>query len=340
MTDTNYLLFGGAGFIGAHFCRFVLDNSIADKIYIADLETAFSAPLDILMAPYCESGRVIFLQCDVRQEIYSQIGEIHNIQLVANFAAVHREPGHQVAEYYETNINGAERVCEYSEKLDIKQIIFTSSIAPYGPTEEVKSEYSLTVPETAYGCSKLVAEKIHEIWAQKEKDRSLLIVRPGVVFGAGENGNVSRMIRAVVSGYFVFVGNKDTLKAGIYVKELCSILHWGLEQAIKKRVLLLNVTMSPGPSVLEYVEAVKNVSGVNKLTMSLPYHLVYFAATVIELVSRLIRFDNPINRVRIRKIQRSNNIAPKYLVDNGYTWKFCLTSAFKDWKRELPEDWR
>ena len=53
-----------------------------------------------------------------------------------------------------------------------------------------------------------MAEKIHTIWqAKKSNERQLTIVRPGVVFGKGENGNllvcigvsvaVSSSIRAV-----------------------------------------------------------------------------------------------------------------------------------------------
>ena len=35
---------------------------------------------------------------------------------VFNFAAVHRTPGHEDHEYFETNINGAENVVAFAEK--------------------------------------------------------------------------------------------------------------------------------------------------------------------------------------------------------------------------------
>lgn len=79
--------------------------------------------------------------------------------IIFNFAAVHRTPGHEDHEYFETNIRGAENVVAFAERHGIKQIVFTSSIAPYGPSEELKSEDTLPTPNSAYGISKLVAEK-------------------------------------------------------------------------------------------------------------------------------------------------------------------------------------
>src|SRR5690606_31892986 len=86
------------------------------------------------------------------------------VDLIANFAAVHREPGHEDYEYYETNLLGAENVCAWAERVGCNKLIFTSSIAPYGPSESPKNEGSLPVPVSAYGGSKLVAEQIHQKW--------------------------------------------------------------------------------------------------------------------------------------------------------------------------------
>ena len=99
--------------------------------------------------------------------------------------------GTGIAAYFETNIRGAENVCAFAEKFGIKKIVFTSSIAPYGAAEDLKTEETLPTPNTPYGISKLVAEKIHTIWQAKQpNERQLTIVRPGVVFGKGENGKV------------------------------------------------------------------------------------------------------------------------------------------------------
>ena len=134
--------------------------------------------------------------------------------VIFNFAAVHRTPGHEDHEYFETNIRGAENVVAFAEKWNIKKIVFTSSIAPYGAAEELKKETILPTPNTAYGISKLVAEKIHEKW---------------------QNGNFTRLYWAIRGHKFAYPGRKDTIKACIYVKEFVRFLLWKTEVKSEER---------------------------------------------------------------------------------------------------------
>ncbi len=128
-----------------------------------------------------------FIRCDVRKPIVLEGVNVTADDVIFNFAAVHRTPGHPDYAYFETNVLGAENVTAFAEKYGIKKIVFTSSIAPYGAAEELKEETTVPTPNTPYGISKLVAEKIHMIWqARNQAERQLTIVRPGVVFGKGK----------------------------------------------------------------------------------------------------------------------------------------------------------
>ena len=159
-------------------------------------------------------------------------------------------------EYFETNINGAKNICNFAHKQNCKTILFTSSISPYGPSEDEKNEHSLPTPETPYGISKLTAELIHQNWQTSSNLNKLVIVRPGVVFGPNENGNMSRLIKAVKNNYFVFTGNKQTLKAGIYVKELCRMFDWSLEKVSDSHLIIFNASFHPNPKINDYVNII------------------------------------------------------------------------------------
>ena len=54
------------------------------------------------------------------------------------------------------------------------------------------------------------------------------------------------------------------------------------------------------------------------------------AAYLIEIVAK------PLENIHLsdtnRKLVRSNNILPTYLVENGYDFKYTLDEAFSDWK--------
>lgn len=336
----TYVIFGGTGFIGGHLTRHLLHKNKDAVVYLADIKPVNFALWGSSSPGYADNGQLKFLSIDVRNPI-DHAGLPQHADLVINLAAIHREPGHQPREYFETNLLGAENVCTWATNIDCKSVIFTSSIAPYGPSDEEKDEDSLPVPMTPYGASKLVAEKIHIAWQRGETDRRLVIVRPGVIFGPGEGGNVTRLVKAMLGHYFFYMGNRQTRKAGGYIKELCHALDWELERLEKSggRFSLFNFTMNPPPSVGEYVNAICKVAGVRRIVPSIPYPILLSVAYLLELVAKPLKISHPFSPVRIRKLVRSNNIRPSHLLHYGYHYQFSLEEALQDWKQEQPRDW-
>lgn len=336
------VIFGGTGFIGVFFAQFLLARGCVNKVYLIDTESADLKFSEFRKMQISQNAQIVYVKGDVRQPLdWLTISE--SVTLVVNFAAIHREPGHEDHEYFETNLFGAENVCKFSERVGCQNIIFTSSISPYGVSESVKDESTLPIPVTAYGSSKLVAEKIHQIWQAKDvNNRRLVIVRPGVVFGPGEGGNVSRLIKAVINRYFFFMGNESTRKAGVYVKELCNAMWWVLQQQNKngETVSLFNMSMNPGPSIGEYVKAVCKTQGITRYVPTVPYRALIAVAYLIDVFARPLGIKHPFSPVRIRKLVRSNNIIPTYLVKHGYQFQYSLDSAFADWKKSCPEEWK
>ena len=340
MTVDTAVLFGGTGFIGTHLAEHFLKTGAARHVVLADIARPRTPPWAPNVARALDDGRSQYAAVDVRQAI-AHAGLPVRADLVVNLAAVHREPGHAPHEYHETNVGGATNVCAWAERIGCRQIIFTSSIAPYEFGDEPKDESSPPSPTTPYGASKLEAERIHVAWQHGSADRRLTIVRPGVVFGPGEGGNVTRLVRAVLHRYFCYVGNRGTRKAGGYVSELCAAIPWALSQqaADDAGVLLFNFTMDPPPTVEDYVNATCAVAGVARRVPSLPYAAILSASYVIDVVCRPLGVRQPINPTRIRKLVRSNNIVPRVLRERGYRFRYTLEQALADWRERHPSDW-
>lgn len=341
--DTNpaqatVVLFGGTGFIGTHLAQHWLRSGLAQKIVLVDLLPPRNEPYCADLQKGLADGRADFVPWDVRQPIPASL--LPKAHLILNLAAIHREPGHEPHEYFRTNVPGAENVCAWASSVDCSRIVFTSSISPYGPAEELKDESSLPAPETPYGSSKLAAEKIHIGWQSGCAGRRLLILRPGVVFGPGEGGNVTRLVRSIVKGYFVYMGNRQTRKAGGYVKELCRAIQFGLEHQDRSReaVTLLNFSMDPPATLETYVNAIRKVAGIRRAPLSVPRSLLLGVSYPIDAIARLFGIHQPISPVRVRKLFRSTSIDPAGLRQLGYVWQYSLEEAFLDWQHDRPQD--
>ncbi len=339
---SNVIIFGGTGFFGLFMAIRLSEENKYNKIFLYDHEEIDEKGFSYRIKKYDSIKNIVFIKGCVKNEIIDFDGD-DNISLIINLAAIHREPGHKNWEYYETNLNGATNITSWADKIGCDHIIFSSSISPYGLSEDLRDENSLTVPTSPYGGSKLVAEKIHQIWQSANHDRKkLIIVRPGVIFGPSEGGNVSRLIKAIKGNYFFYMGNHNTRKAGIYIKELTNFVVWLYEdQSImkNKNFILANATMNPGPSVSEYVESIKKILKKEIFILSVPFVVLLTLSKILDLFLSVLKINHPFSPVRIKKLVNSNNVVSSYARENNYSYIYDLDSALDDWKKECPEEW-
>lgn len=314
----SYLIFGGSGFIGTHLVNLLHEQHPAATIY----------NLDVVENNH--GGRSVFVHCDVRKKIELAL-PASSEDVIFNFSAVHRTPGHPDRDYFETNIRGAENVTEFAERQGIRKIVFTSSIAPYGASEDLKEETTLPMPNTPYGISKLVAEKIHGIWqAKNQQERQLTIVRPGVVFGTGENGNFTRLYWGIRSGRFVYPGRKDTIKGCIYVKDLVRFMLYRLEHH-QEGVELYNCTYEPAFTIEQICHAMMKATGMKRNLVKIPGGLLMGAAAVAGVLGGRALGIHP---ARVKKLMVSTNISGKKLAGSGYKFRYTFPEALEDWFRD------
>lgn len=334
----NYIITGGTGFIGTHLTNLIKEQHSETKIWNLDIVKP-GTPLPTVKhykSPLREGEQLQseFVWCDVRKPIENLPFTPTPDDVIFNFAAVHRTPGHSDYAYFETNIRGAENVCAFAKKWGIKKIVFTSSIAPYGAAEELKEEITLPTPNTPYGISKLVAEKIHIAWQAVSADRQLTIVRPGVVFGKGENGNFTRLYWGIKKHTFAYPGRKDTVKACIYVKELVRFMLYWLENH-GAGTELYNCCFEPAYTIEQIVKTMKKVTG---LTQSVPY---IPNALIMPLASMAKCLGSPMGICpeRVKKLQISTNICGKKLALCGYRFKWSFEEALADWFKDNDGHW-
>ncbi|MDD4352176.1 MAG: NAD(P)-dependent oxidoreductase [Candidatus Gracilibacteria bacterium] len=320
IASESYVIFGGAGFIGSHLVKALLEYG-AKEIVVADINEN--------SGPRYEG--VVYKHCDVREKI--PVDLISGPGIVVNLAAIHRTPGHEDHEYFDTNVKGANNVVDFCERTGSNVIWFTSSISVYGPSEDERQESSELKPESAYGQSKVQAEAIHRKWAEKDSGRKLVIARPAVVFGARENGNFTKLAKALKKGLFVYPGRKDTIKGCGYVEDLVGSLLFMHDQP--DRFVLYNYCYPTPYTIKDICKAFVKVAGLKKPLGVFPLSLMVRIAKVFQFLDR-IGLKNGIHPERMYKLIRSTHIVPGELIKRGYPYRTELDEGLKQWLTDEP----
>lgn len=316
----SIVIFGGSGFVGSHLSEMLQDEKNVGNVFVADI-----------LGPDKLSGKCSYAKIDVRNEIPDDAID-EKVDCIVNLAAVHKTPGHPNREYFDTNIRGAKNICAFAQARGIDKIVFTSSISVYGPDEEEKSEESLTRPNIPYGISKIIAEYIHREWYLGGPGRHLTIVRPAVIFGKGEEGNFTRIAKALRKGIFVYPGRRNTIKSCCYVKDICRLIIREIEQA---RGYSLYNFCYPEKITLEGVcNAFHEALGYNLPIASVPQILVNMGVSVAKRVDLPFLRSLGLHPERVAKLVNSTNISSRHLVQSGFSFKYNLIAAIKDWSND------
>jgi len=250
---------------------------------------------------------------------------------IIHLAAVCKEPGYPWRDYFANNAEATRRLCHVADRTGVRNIIFTSTMMTFAAGPWRRSERDFCDPDTAYGCSKLMAEEILRAWQAAKPGRRLRIVRPGVVFGPGDDGNVRRLIHALHGRRFAYIGRQDTVKGCIYVKDLVRLIVRLIDDDGPHDTYH---AVYPTPTTIrDIVDAINRAWGWNRRPPTIPYRLGLAAATPFALFDPLgTRFG--IHPRRIQKLHLDTDISSDNLADIGFATQYSLDEALADWRRE------
>jgi nucleoside-diphosphate-sugar epimerase len=305
------IVFGGSGFIGSHLCRRLA--AAGERVLSVDARD-----------PAERVAGIEYRRGDVRDLSGFDAGG--PVKRIYNLAAVHTTPGHPTHQYYEANILGALETTAFARRCDVNEIVFTSSISVYGPSEESKTELSSPAPTSAYGWSKFLAERAHRAWLDEDERHRLVICRPAVIFGHGEGGNFTRLAKLLRQGFFIYPGRKDTIKACFYVEDLIDAIESARQET--DRFVLFNGCYPDRYTLEQIVEAFRAHHMPNARTIMLPRMAVTSAAAVLRPVSAIGLGIHP---ERVTKLVKSTDIIPQWLQSRGLTKPNRLREALAHW---------
>lgn len=243
---------------------------------------------------------------------------------VVLLAAEHRDDVRPVSLYEEVNVGGARVVAEVADELGIARIVFTSSVAVYGLDKGCPSEDREPEPFNEYGRTKLEAERVLGAWAGADPARSLVVVRPAVIFGERNRGNVYSLARQIASGRFLFIGRGTNRKSMGYVGNVVAFLAAGLQAP--PGVSLTNFADSPDLTTRELVDLIHAHLG-RRRRPGIPRPVGLAAGYTLDGVARLTGRTFPISAVRVRKFCAETQVDTTRLRAGGFVAPTPLREA-------------
>lgn len=281
---------GGSGFVGTNLCQSLFDRQIPFEII--DLKRSNRFP------EKWEFGDVRDIE-SLRRSI--------NGDIVVNLAAVHRDDVSDKSEYFWTNALGAENIANVCTEKKIRKIVFTSSVAVYGFAEKGTTESGTIKPFNEYGASKYEAEERLRAW-QVGSDNQLIIVRPTVIFGEGNRGNVYNLFRQIASGWFVMIGSGKNQKSMAYIGNIVAFLEECIET--DKVYWVCNYSDTPSLDMNSLVSQVRyTVKGKNGVGPRLPYWIGLALGYVADWFAFITGKKLPLNSIRVKKFCSSTSFS-------------------------------
>ncbi|MGQ4495056.1 UDP-glucose 4-epimerase GalE [Dermabacteraceae bacterium P13115] len=268
------LVIGGAGYIGSHVVRLLQERG--DKVIVVDdLSTGFASRI----------GDAELLELDVTQpdaaEKMAFAMRKSGADSVIHFAA-HKQVGESVAEpmmYWHDNIAGLANVISAARTAEVKKVVFSSSAAVYGmPDVELVEETLDPKPINPYGATKYVGE-----WMLADAERAYGMRTVGLryfnVAGAGWPELADTMVMNLVPIILdalekgkapIVFGDDYPTPDGTCIRDYVHVLDLAHAHLAALDYLdrderahrVFNVGTGKGSSVLEVIEAIARVKGI------------------------------------------------------------------------------
>lgn len=248
-------------------------------------------------------------------------------ETVVLLAAEHRDDVSPTSLYYDVNVQGTRNVLAAMEKNNVKNIIFTSSVAVYGLNKVNPDESHPHDPFNHYGKSKWQAEEVLREWFNKASgERSLTIIRPTVIFGERNRGNVYNLLKQIAGGKFAMVGAGTNYKSMAYVGNIVAFIKFRLSN-ITPGYNVYNYVDKPDLNMNQLVTEVEKSLSKKIPSVHLPYPLGMLGGYCFDILSKVTGKKYAISSVRVKKFCATTQFDATKVHTSGFEAPYTLSQG-------------
>ncbi|MDR1903165.1 MAG: NAD-dependent epimerase/dehydratase family protein [Treponema sp.] len=279
----NICIIGGSGFVGTRLTTRLL--AAGHTVTIADKNDSKKYPW-------------LRVYADVREPDTLEKA-LAGSDAIINLAAEHRDDITPKSLYDDVNVTGAENVCNACTRHGIRNIIFTSSVAVYGFAPVGTNETGKINYFNDYGRTKWLAEEKYRAWLVSDSENSLTVIRPTVIFGEQNRGNVYNLLKQIADGKFPMVGKGTNVKSMAYVENVAAFIAYNLNNSPGEH--LFNYIDKPDFDMNTLVTEVHRVLGKSGKLFHWPYCLGYFGGLYFDVLAKILHKKFPVSSIRVKK---------------------------------------
>ena len=294
------ILIGGSGFVGSRLESILSDSIILDKRLIREKGFVDITHTDTLKLKFTTADSIILL------------------------AAEHRDDVSPVSKYYETNVQGTQNVLNEMDRVGCKHLIFTSSVAVYGLNKVNPDEKHPVDPLNHYGKSKWEAEKVIKAWYDKDPaGKSVTIIRPTVIFGEKNRGNVYNLLKQIASGKFLMIGKGQNRKSMAYVGNVVAFIKYRLELS-EGGHHVFNYIDKPDVTMTSLLGVIEKSLKKKIPSIRIPIWLGYLGGFGFDVLAVITRKKLAISSVRVKKFIATTQFDATKVHSSGFKALFTL----------------
>ncbi len=249
--------------------------------------------------------------------------KLKGADVVCLLAAQHRDDVSPVSLYYDTNVGGMEVTLKAMEKNGIKRIVFFSSVAVYGLNKKNPNEDYAKDPFNHYGKSKWEAEQVLQQWYESHPDWNINIIRPTVIFGERNRGNVYNLLKQISSGKFAMVGDGTNRKSMAYVGNIVAFVKFMIDEKTQG-YNVYNYIDKPDFTMNELVDHVSVVLKRHIPATHFPYFLGMMGGYCFDLLALVTHKKMVVSSVRVKKFCATTEFDSSKAMSSGYKPPYSL----------------
>ena len=200
-------------------------------------------------------------------------------------------------EYYEVNFELTKKLYNQFLQSDAKQFIYISSVkAVVDSIDGILTEDVISNPVSVYGKSKRMAEDY--ILANLPETKKVYILRPCMIYGPSNKGNLNLLFDIVRKGFPWPLGAFDNQRSFLSVENLCFVIKELLIQEVVPSGVY-NIADDDSVSTNELVTLISKSQNKKVRILSLPKKMIINIARTGDLLSL------PLNQERLHKLTES-----------------------------------